>query len=852
MTLAVALLTSVPVWAQDPSQSDGAVEDADEIVVVAEKLRGQVDAPQPPILVLNEEDIAAYGTGSLAELMEVLAPQTGSGRGRGGGGMPAFLVNGMRISSFREMRSYPPEAVKAIEILPEEVAQRYGFSANQRVVNIILKDNFSSREVELEYSQPGKGGYSEQDVELTYLRLDGSNRLNINSEFNNTTMLTEAERNIAQAETSLSDIATDPDPAAYRSIVSDKTDGEITANWSSKLADNGSSLSLNGTYERSDSSSLQGLNSVRLTDPEGMTVLRNFGAADPLENRSKTDTFSLGSTLNAPLGEWQVTATLDSSYASSRTETDRDADTSELVSAAAAGSFDIFGAIPRLADAGYETARTKNYSASSLVTAMGSPLYLPAGDLSVTLNAGYGWDRIESDDTRNVNRDIQLTRGDLSAGVNIGVPIASRRDDVWNVIGDISLNFTGGVNHLSDFGTLTDWSAGVTWGPTETLTFTATYIGEDTAPTLAQLGNPEIVTNNVQIYDLVNDDTVLAQVISGGNPDLPKQSARDWKFGLQWDLPFLERSNINIEYFRNRTDDVVASFPTLTPAIEAAFPERVTRAVDGTLLAIDQRPITFSKQEEERIDIGLNLSGSFGKAEIQPSGGGRPGGARAGGERPGTAPSGNPGEKGKNNRSTDESAASDDEQNGSVSADSKTNNQHAETGNKRQTRGPRFGPPGGGKGRWFVNLTNTIELQNKISVSDNGPVLDLLEGDALSSSGNPRYSAKLRGGMFYRGFGGFISGSYTGKSHVDGTSSDIYFNDLVTFDLRLFVDLNQRKTLIEKMPALKNTRLSFRVDNIFDARQHITNADGEVPLRYQPYLVDPTGRFIGMELRKLF
>src|SRR5690606_40072809 len=61
-----------------------------------------------------------------------------------------------------------------------------------------------------------------------------------------------------------------------------------------------------------------------------------------------------------------------------------------------------------------------------------------------------------------------LKRGDLSAGVNIGIPITSRREDFGAAIGDVSLNFQGGVNHLSDFGTLTDWTAGINWGVTET------------------------------------------------------------------------------------------------------------------------------------------------------------------------------------------------------------------------------------------------------------------------------------------------------------------------------------------------------------------------------------------------
>src|SRR5690606_14238892 len=113
--MAVALAT--PVAAQEAPAEAGAdapvttaqddvvpVEDEDviisdnEIVVIAGSLRGRVDSPQPAIVELNEEDIASYGAGSLAELVEALSTETGSGRGRGGG-PPVFLMNGLRVSS---------------------------------------------------------------------------------------------------------------------------------------------------------------------------------------------------------------------------------------------------------------------------------------------------------------------------------------------------------------------------------------------------------------------------------------------------------------------------------------------------------------------------------------------------------------------------------------------------------------------------------------------------------------------------------------------------------------------------------------------------------------------------------
>ena len=43
-----------------------------------------------------------------------------------------------------------------------------------------------------------------------------------------------------------------------------------------------------------------------------------------------------------------------------------------------------------------------------------------------------------------------------------------------------------------------------------------------------------------------------------------------------------------------------------------------------------------------------------------------------------------------------------------------------------------------------------------------------------------------------------------------------------------------------------------QLDNIFDARQRVTDNAGEVPDRYQAFLIDPVGRFFEIELRKLF
>ena len=139
--------------AETAEVTDRENQDSRQIVVSASRLSGQIDAPQPPVVTLDEAQIAAYGAASVSELLAALSPQTSSGRGRGGG-FPVVLINGQRVASFREMRNFPSEAIRKVEVLPEEVALRFGYPPNQRVVNFILKDNFASRTLEVEFRQP--------------------------------------------------------------------------------------------------------------------------------------------------------------------------------------------------------------------------------------------------------------------------------------------------------------------------------------------------------------------------------------------------------------------------------------------------------------------------------------------------------------------------------------------------------------------------------------------------------------------------------------------------------------------------------------------------------------------------
>ncbi|MGI8944278.1 MAG: hypothetical protein ACR2FJ_08645 [Qipengyuania sp.] len=962
----LALIAAQPVLAQevpqlpdagpDPSEESAPATAGDVIIVQGQRLRGQLDVDQPPIVEYNAQDIKAFGADSIADVLEQLAPATGSSRGRGGGGRPVILLNGVRVGSFREFRSYPPEAIEKVEVFPEEVAQRFGYSADQRVVNIILKDNYASREIEIDYKQPDRGGFRRTDQEVNFLTISDGARINAEFETAQRTILTEDERDLQPVAGGLSDVATDANPLAYRSLIGriESYQGELS--YARAFIESGSSVSGNLTASRNLERSLSGLDTVTLVAPDGSSAFRVFNEGDPLMRDKRSDALQTSGSFNKPLGAFQFTATADAGVTDTRTLIERRLDTDTLVAIAATGALGIDAAIPALPDAGRDRSESRLWSASSLATLRGAPLELPAGEVNTTFDLGYDWDRIESNDTRTA-QDTSLTRGNLSGGVNLAIPVASTRTGAWDAMGGLSLNAQAGFDYLSDFGTLADWSLGATWSPFENLTFSATRIWREVAPGLTELGNPVGQEFNVPTFDFATGESVLATVLTGGNPALLAETQADWKFSANWELPFWERARLQIDYAINNSDDVTLASPSITSAFEAAFPERVTRSPAGELLATDRRPVTLFETRNRQLSFGFNANGQIGSPppEPEPSSRGGAGGSGAGEAQGEGRRGGPPGGRGfgperfaemrKKFCATPEGEMPDltgipeqmlarlrgeDGQLDPAKVQEARERFCGEEAEERQRQfaamremicaepprldglpdevlarlrgedgqidperlaqmrkqmcrpggegtqtgeGQQQGRGGGGRRggvgaasffgggrdrdprpRYFFSLNHTIQLENEVLLAAGGPVFDQLDGFVIAGGAIPRHTSRLEAGLFMQGYGLRLSGRYAGEAELRGSglpgSSDLFFGDLATFDLRLFADLGE--VLEKDSGVLDDLRVSLRADNIFDARRRVTDANGDVPLAFQPFRLDPIGRYLGIELRKLF
>ena len=135
------------------------------------------------------------------------------------------------------------------------------------------------------------------------------------------------------------------------------------------------------------------------------------------------------------------------------------------------------------------------------------------------------------------------------------------------------------------------------------------------------------------------------------------------------------------------------------------------------------------------------------------------------------------------------------------------------------------------------------------------PTLDYLDGEALGSTGGrPRHQVEVETGYYNNGLGARLSTDWRSATRVDsgGGSGDLRFSSYADVDLRAVRQPRRALRPGLKHPWLRGTSVRFEVDNIFNARPKVRDANGDTPFSYQPDLLEPTGRTVGISFRKLF
>ncbi|WP_380785122.1 TonB-dependent receptor [Sphingomonas sp. R86521] len=671
-TPALATAQQAPAPAATPAapaaQAEEGNSDEPDIIVTGQRnLPGAVIGDIPPDQQLGPADIRSYGVSTVSDLLAELAPQTTSGRGSGGA--PVVLLNGRRISSFAEIRDIPTEAIQRVDILPEEVALKYGYRADQKVVNFVLRRRFRAATLEANDRLATEGGRNTPQGTIDLLGISRDKRMNLHLDHTQSSALTESERDIISTPTTAvgaSGAVIDPTP--YRTLLGSSRTTSANAVYARNIFGN-VGATINARLESTDSKSLNGLPVANFTLPNGTTVSRALDDPGflPLAQTSSSIAAHLGTTMNGGLGTWRWSVTGNYDRSDTQTFSETGVDGSAFQTRLTAG--DPTASLSRLTASDIAaTPGNRAYAKQSTggVDALlnGTLFSLPAGAVSTSIKLGAETADFSSRSYRaNLLTTGQVSRDTVNGQVNIDVPIASRTKDVLGFLGNLSANFNLAEDHLSDFGTLTTLGYGANWSPIEGVRVIASATDSDEAPSAQQLGNPSITRPNVRIFDYIQGTTATVTAISGGNPNLIADNNHVKKLGLTL-KPWTKRDiNFTANYVSARTDNPIASFPTPTAAIEAAFPDRFTRDAGGNLLRVDQRPINFARSERSELRWGINFSAPI-KSKIQkeleayragtgpnpfeglaPPGGfrGRPGGEGApGGGGPG-GPGGGPG-----------------------------------------------------------------------------------------------------------------------------------------------------------------------------------------------------------------
>ena len=615
-------------------------EDMEEVVVSAQAVPGAVIGDVPPENQLNPRDIASYGVSTVSDLLTEISDQTQSEQGRDSSSGPIILVNGKRISGINEVGDFPTESILRVDILPEEVALKYGYGAQQKVVNIILRRRFQAKVVDLDGGASTEGGGERGTGDLSDTRIHDNDRINVVGRVKTQAALRESDRGVSSTAGTVSDPSgTMGDDSNARTLKPETRTYSLNGVVAHTLSD-AITASFNATASRQTSHALNGFPDSDLQVPasspfalsDSDATIDRYLSDEALHQDIDTTAAHAGATLNAELPRmWRLSVIGSYDHSDTHTETDRGYDVTPLQAAIDAGEIDPYGPLPSsaLGPLRSQDARAITNTGSASVLANGKLFRLPAGDVTTSMKVGGNFSGLDSSIAGQQGKTSNRTQA--TGQISMDVPLTSRANNVLSAIGDLSVNVTDAVTDVSSYGSLGTFGYGLHWSPRKEISVLASVNEDRQAPTLAQLSNPIVTTSNVRVYDYVQGKTVTVSQISGGNPDLQADDRHVFKLGATF-APISTtqlKLNLTANYIHSVTRNAVGTLSSATINAEAAFPDRFERDEDGTLISVDSRAVNFDREERETIRWGFNLTKEL-RAPTRPTRapGTRPPGAR--------------------------------------------------------------------------------------------------------------------------------------------------------------------------------------------------------------------------------
>jgi hypothetical protein len=560
---AISWAQPAPAAPTPPSPAPSASSDTDDedIVVRGKPPRGSVIGDIPPETVLKSRDVKATGATSFDELLDAIAPDIGVARGSGSA-RPLVLLNGRRVSSYRELRDIPIEAVSRVDILPEEVALKYGYPPDQKVVNVVLQNRFAETVAQVAANTAAHDGYTGGGGDLTRILLTPTQRTTLTLHAGTEDILRGAQRSLVEQQ--------------YESVGTGATGLLIPP----ELGIRGT-----GTINRQLAADTEGTLNVEVAHSNGH-LLSGLSEQLPAQLRRHTldNSLHVGGSLVGDDQQWHWNLTSNADVERNRTTT---TDLGELFAPGNAQS---------------------TRAAANVDGTLNGPLFAaPGGSADVTLRGAASDEYLDIDEQHFVNPPPDATKRATATGaVSIDIPI-SHTKRAFSALGNLTLNGNAEVNELSDFGALTRIGAGANWSPVYSLNFVGSWNSEEQAPSVRQLGDPFVETPGTRIFDFANGVVNRVAVVTGGNPNLRTDRRRTFDLGARWQPLDSIDLRLRADYAHVTIDRPISNI-TVFPELEQAFPDRFVRDAEGNLVSVDLRPVNFSSARRDTLLVGFDFT----------------------------------------------------------------------------------------------------------------------------------------------------------------------------------------------------------------------------------------------------
>ena len=535
--------------------------DDEDIVVTGKPPRGSVIGDIPPVNVLSSRDVKATGATSLDELLDAIAPDIGVARGAGAA-RPLVLLNGRRVSSYRELRDIPIEAVSRVDILPEEVALKYGYPPDRKVVNVVLQNRFVETVAQAAANKAAHDGYTGGGGDLTRIKLTPELRTTINLHAGTEDILRGSQRSIVEQQ--YEGVGT----GATGLLVPPELGIRGTGTWYRALP-NDVDATINVEVAHSNGHLLSGLS-------------EQLPAA--LRRRTLNDSLHVGSSLTGDQNLWHWSVSANGDLDRTRTTT---TDENQLFAPGNAQS---------------------RHAAGDLDATLNGPIFpTPGGSADITLRAAASGEYLDIEQERFTTPPAGSTsRATATATASIDIPI-SHRHSKFSALGNLTVNGNAEVNQLSDFSTLTRVGAGANWSPFTNLSLVGSWDHDQRAPSVRQLGDPFVETPGTRMFDFTNRVVTRVAVVTGGNPDLRTNTRDTLDLSAEWQP--LQAIDLRLRGdFAHVTITRPISDITVFPELEQTFPDRFVRDTAGNLLSVDLRPVNFSSAHRDALLIGFDFT----------------------------------------------------------------------------------------------------------------------------------------------------------------------------------------------------------------------------------------------------